>query len=56
MMISGRTVSMCCEAGGREESGRERRQRVAKRGVRESRMQAARARVWWGRLALVRRV
>lgn len=56
MMTSGRTESMCWDDSGREESGRERRQRVAKRGVRESRMQAASARVSIGRFACVRSV
>lgn len=56
MMTSGRTESMCCASRGREDRGSERRQRGAKRGVRESRMQAARARVSRGRLACVRRL
>jgi hypothetical protein len=56
MMSSGCTVSMCWDSEGREDRGRDRRQRVAKRGVRESRMQAARARVSMGRFACMRRV
>ena len=49
-------MSMCRDSEGREVRGRERRQRVAKRGVRESRMQAARASVGDGMEALARRV